>query len=84
MDLLSLYRYSLEHLITWSGHVLTCLLQSKFTDLDSELLSAQVNKYGKYVNQLEKGLPPNSVVPHLKAAVDAIREKVEQEFFQFD
>ncbi|XP_017317258.1 dynein axonemal heavy chain 6 isoform X2 [Ictalurus punctatus] len=51
-------------------------MQSKFTDLDSELLSAQVNKYGKYVNQLEKGLPPNSVVPHLKAAVDAIREKL--------
>ncbi|KAL7841172.1 hypothetical protein SRHO_G00248630 [Serrasalmus rhombeus] len=51
-------------------------LQSKFDELDPELLSAQVNKYGKYVNQLEKGLPPNSVVPHLKATVDSMREKL--------
>lgn len=53
-----------------------CLLQSKFNDLDPELLSAEVTKYGKYVNQLEKGLPPNSVVPHLKTSVDTMREKV--------
>lgn len=58
--------------------MLAFLLQSKFSDLDPELLSAQVNKYGKYVNQLEKGLPPNSVVPHLKDGVDAMRKKVEQ------
>ncbi|XP_072525800.1 dynein axonemal heavy chain 6 [Salminus brasiliensis] len=51
-------------------------MQSKFDELDPELLSAQVNKYGKYVTQLEKGLPPNSVVPHLKAGVDFMREKL--------
>lgn len=58
-----------------------CLLQSKFNHLDPEFLSAQVNRSGKYVSQLEKGLPPNSVVPHLKDGVDAVRKKVEQEFF---
>ncbi|MCJ8749245.1 hypothetical protein PDJAM_G00174240 [Pangasius djambal] len=51
-------------------------MQSKFVDLDPELLSAQVNKYGKYMNQLEKGLPPNNVVSHLKAGVDAMRKKL--------
>ncbi|KAI5628238.1 dynein heavy chain 6, axonemal isoform X2 [Silurus asotus] len=51
-------------------------MQSKFDDLDPELLSAQVNKYSKYVNQLEKGLPPNSVVPHLKVGVNTMREKM--------
>ncbi|KAI4873222.1 hypothetical protein NFI96_025127 [Prochilodus magdalenae] len=51
-------------------------MQSKFDELDPELLSAQVNKYGKYVSQLEKGLPPNTVVPHLKAGVDSMREKL--------
>ncbi|XP_066516038.1 dynein axonemal heavy chain 6 isoform X2 [Hoplias malabaricus] len=51
-------------------------MQSKFDELDPEQLSAQVNKYAKYVNQLEKGLPSNSVVPHLKAGVDSMREKL--------
>ncbi|KAK3507623.1 hypothetical protein QTP70_031174 [Hemibagrus guttatus] len=51
-------------------------IQSTFHDLNPELLSAQVNKYSKYVNQLEKGLPPNSVVPHLKAGVEAMKEKL--------
>lgn len=80
MDLLSLSHYSTEYLIIWSGYVLTyaCLLQSKFDELDPELLSAQVNKYIKHVNQLEKGLPPNSAVPHLKDGVDAIKKKVER------
>lgn len=58
-----------------------CLLQSTFHDLDPEVLSVQVNKYNKYVNQLEKGLPPNSVVPKLKAGVEAMKEKVKQQIF---
>lgn len=70
----------MEHLIIYSSHVLTlvCLLQSKFNELNHELLTVEVNKYGKYVHQLEKGLPPNSVLPHLKANVDTMRKKVEQ------
>lgn len=51
-------------------------IQSKFDELDPEVLSAQVAKYGKYVNQLEKGLPPNTVVPVLKQKVEHMRAKV--------
>lgn len=40
------------------------------------MLSKQVNKFAKYVSQLEKGLPPNNVVPNLKAKVESMREKV--------
>lgn len=55
------------------------MFQCKFDELDPEVLSAQVAKYGKYVNQLEKGLPPNTVVPRLKNHVEDMREKVDQE-----
>jgi len=33
-------------------------------------------KYAKTVMQLEKGLPPNSVVPILKEKVEGMRHKV--------
>ncbi|XP_062864847.1 dynein axonemal heavy chain 6 isoform X2 [Trichomycterus rosablanca] len=70
----------LKHLL-WDSleewnHLQNRWMQSKFTELEPELLSAQVNKYSKYVNQLEKGLPPNSVVPSLKTGVESIREKL--------
>uniref|UniRef100_A0A8K9XJ36 Dynein, axonemal, heavy chain 6 n=1 Tax=Oncorhynchus mykiss TaxID=8022 RepID=A0A8K9XJ36_ONCMY len=51
-------------------------MECKFEELDPETLSAQVNKYAKCVNQLEKGLPPNSVVPRLKEHVEGMREKL--------
>ncbi|XP_067106416.1 dynein axonemal heavy chain 6 [Osmerus mordax] len=51
-------------------------MECKFEELDPEQLSIQVNKYAKSVNQLEKGLPPNNVVPHLKEKVEAMREKL--------
>ncbi|KAG7458844.1 hypothetical protein MATL_G00224900 [Megalops atlanticus] len=51
-------------------------MESKFEDLDPEDLSAQVTKYIKYISQLEKGLPPNSVVPKLKEQVETMREKL--------
>jgi len=35
-----------------------------------------VTKYVKMVTQLEKGLPPNGVVPKLKAKVKDMQEKV--------
>ncbi|XP_064860607.1 dynein axonemal heavy chain 6-like [Oncorhynchus nerka] len=47
-------------------------MECKFEELDPETLSAQVNKYAKCVNQLEKGLPPNSVVPRLKEHVEGM------------
>ncbi|KAM6202366.1 dynein axonemal heavy chain 6 [Rhynchocyon petersi] len=51
-------------------------LQSKFDSLDPEVLNAQVTKYTKFVTQLEKGLPPNNVVPQLKQKVEKIKEKL--------
>ncbi|RXN25582.1 dynein heavy chain axonemal [Labeo rohita] len=51
-------------------------LQNKFDELDPELLSRQVNKFAKYVSQLEKGLQKNSVVPCLKENVESMREKL--------
>ncbi|MXQ83245.1 hypothetical protein E5288_WYG018809 [Bos mutus] len=51
-------------------------LKSKFDSLDPELLNGQVSKYAKFVTQLEKGLPPNSVVPQLKSKVEKMKEKL--------
>ncbi|XP_015279206.1 PREDICTED: dynein heavy chain 6, axonemal [Gekko japonicus] len=51
-------------------------MESKFDSLDPESLNSQVSKYAKYVSQLEKGLPPNSVVPRLKEKVERMKEKL--------
>uniref|UniRef100_A0A286XH43 Dynein axonemal heavy chain 6 n=1 Tax=Cavia porcellus TaxID=10141 RepID=A0A286XH43_CAVPO len=50
--------------------------QSKFDCLDTEVLNSQVSKYAKFVTQLEKGLPPNNVVPQLKSNVEKMKEKL--------
>ena len=47
-----------------------------FNKLDHEQLTANVNKYGKNVYQLERGLPPNHLVPILKEKVETLRAKV--------
>ncbi|XP_078448652.1 dynein axonemal heavy chain 6 [Lampetra planeri] len=51
-------------------------LECKFETLDPEQLNSEVAKYAKIINQLEKGLPPNNVVPLLKKKVEFIREKL--------
>ncbi|XP_062985188.1 dynein axonemal heavy chain 6 [Elgaria multicarinata webbii] len=51
-------------------------MESKFDSLDPELLNSQVSKYAKFVHQLEKGLPPNNVVPQLKEKVERMKEKL--------
>ncbi|EGV93207.1 Dynein heavy chain 6, axonemal [Cricetulus griseus] len=51
-------------------------LKSKFDCLDPEALNSQVTKYAKFVTQLEKGLPPNNVVPQLKYKVEKMKEKL--------
>uniref|UniRef100_A0A4W3JW30 Dynein axonemal heavy chain 6 n=1 Tax=Callorhinchus milii TaxID=7868 RepID=A0A4W3JW30_CALMI len=51
-------------------------MQLKFETLDAEELSAQVGKYSKFVNQLEKGLPPNTVAVKLKENVDKMKQKL--------
>lgn len=53
------------------------MFQLPFEDLNPETLSNQVMKYAKTVMQLEKGLPPNSVVPILKDKVEGMRHKVD-------
>uniref|UniRef100_A0A3Q3ICB6 AAA+ ATPase domain-containing protein n=1 Tax=Monopterus albus TaxID=43700 RepID=A0A3Q3ICB6_MONAL len=50
--------------------------QSTLQQLDMEQFSSQVNKYSKYVNQLEKGLPHNNVVPCLKDKVEIMKQRL--------
>ncbi|CAK8691447.1 unnamed protein product [Clavelina lepadiformis] len=51
-------------------------LDAPFETLDPEAMNVQVAKYAKYSHQLEKGLPPNDVVPVLKSKVTDMREKM--------
>jgi dynein heavy chain, axonemal len=44
--------------------------------MDPEELSATTLRFSKSVFQLEKGLPPNGVVPKLKEKVEQMRDKV--------
>ena len=44
--------------------------------MDPEEVSGTTLRYNKTVFQLEKGLPPNSVVPKLKQKVDSMKDKV--------
>jgi dynein heavy chain len=46
-----------------------------FEELNADSLSNTVAKYVKTVYQMEKGLPPNGVVPILKAKVESMRDK---------
>lgn len=48
----------------------------KFESLEPEQLNQIVNKYGKNVYQVEKGLPPNNLVPKLKQKVEDMRNKM--------
>ena len=51
--------------------------------MDPEDLNASVMKYVKAVLQLEKGLPPNGVVPILKEKVENMRAKVSSKHFLY-
>ncbi|XP_057699654.1 dynein axonemal heavy chain 6 isoform X1 [Corythoichthys intestinalis] len=50
--------------------------QATLEKLDLEQLNSQVNKYTKYINQMEKGLPRNNVVPCLKDKVELMKYRV--------
>ena len=52
------------------------VVQMKFHDLDAEFISATTMKYQKAMGQLEKGLPPNGVLPVLKEKIENMREKI--------
>ena len=51
-------------------------IQTPFNELQPDALNGQVLKYAKTVYQLEKGLPPNAVVPKLKEKVEDMKDKV--------
>jgi len=48
----------------------------RFETLEPEQLNLTVNKYGKNAYQIEKGLPPNNLVPKLKHRVEEMRSKM--------
>ncbi|VDL92757.1 unnamed protein product [Schistocephalus solidus] len=48
-------------------------MEADFMSLDPEDVSGTTMKFNKTVTQLEKGLPPNNVVPLLKYKVDKMR-----------
>lgn len=50
--------------------------QIPFDEFQPDTVHAQVTKFVKTVYQLEKGLPPNNVVPKLKKKVEAMKEKM--------
>ena len=65
------------HLGSWTDeNGVISFFQSEFEKLDPENLSSTTVKYGKSVYQLEKGLPPNNVVPQLKERVENMKDKV--------
>ena len=47
-----------------------------FDEIQPDAINGQVMKFAKSVYQLEKGLPPNFLVPQLKKKVDAMRDKM--------
>ncbi|CAH1788943.1 unnamed protein product, partial [Owenia fusiformis] len=64
-----------DSLSEWD-ELVTAWTDGQLDTLDPEVLQGQTAKYGKSVNQLEKGLPPNGVVPILKERVEDMREKL--------
>lgn len=50
--------------------------QTKLQQLDVDQICSQIMKYDKYVDQLEQGLPKNSVVSSLKDKMEVMRHMV--------
>ncbi|KAI9002652.1 dynein heavy chain and region D6 of dynein motor-domain-containing protein [Gaertneriomyces semiglobifer] len=53
--------------------IATAWKEAPFDSLDTENLNNQIQAYTKIVYNLDKGLPPNDVVPRLKAMVEEYR-----------
>ncbi|ESN90842.1 hypothetical protein HELRODRAFT_182551 [Helobdella robusta] len=51
-------------------------MEASLETLDAEELTSTTLKYLKIVNQLEKGLPPNGVVPKLKEQIEKMKVKL--------
>lgn len=50
--------------------------QTPFDELVPDTVNTQVIKFAKSIYQLEKGLPPNAIVPTLKAKVEDMKDKM--------
>ncbi|KAI6648922.1 Dynein heavy chain 6, axonemal-like [Oopsacas minuta] len=50
--------------------------QTKLCDIQPDTMSSQVTRYVKTTFQLDKGLPPNQIVPQLKAKVSRMKDKM--------
>lgn len=50
--------------------------QESFANINPEQLTREVNEYVKSIQQLEKGLPANDVLPILKAKVEDMRKQL--------
>ncbi|XP_014862486.1 PREDICTED: dynein heavy chain 6, axonemal-like isoform X2 [Poecilia mexicana] len=49
--------------------------QTQLKEIDMEELNSQISKFDQYVEQLERGLPPNSSVVVLKNKVEKMKQK---------
>ncbi|XP_056004113.1 dynein axonemal heavy chain 6-like isoform X1 [Ostrea edulis] len=59
----------------WDGHI-DDWMSVQFETLDPEQMNNTTMRYAKSVMQLEKGLPPNGVVPMLKERVETMRDRL--------
>lgn len=51
-------------------------MKMDISTIQPDAMNGQVMKFAKNIHQLEKGLPPNFLVPKLKAKVEEMREKM--------
>ncbi|KAJ8737210.1 hypothetical protein PYW07_000481 [Mythimna separata] len=51
-------------------------IDAPFNTLDIDEIQTNTINFGKVFNQLDKGIPPNKIVPKCKASIDVIKEKL--------
>jgi dynein heavy chain len=49
---------------------------AEFSQLNTETMQGVLAKFIKNINQFEKGLPPNNLVPVLKQKIEKMKEEV--------
>ncbi|XP_034941913.1 dynein heavy chain 6, axonemal [Chelonus insularis] len=64
-----------ESIISWKETIKTWY-SCDFNSLDIEEITNMIMRYSKIVNQLEKGLPSNDVLPQFKSEVKQMQEKL--------
>lgn len=73
-----MYQLCAKHKILQRLLVLTVSLrsQTKLQQLDIDQISSQIGKYDSHIDELEEGLPKNSVVADLKDKLGVMRHMV--------